>query len=481
MDYPKVTPNIIEGLIKTVLWKHLDDPQPTPQLHREMWELCCSDDPWVAIAAPRFHAKSTAITWAYTLAKVLFRESSYVIIVSAIEGLAVEHLRGIKNVLINNKKIKDLFRIDAVEKDNETDIIVRMSDGHKFRIRAKGSEQGLRGILWENKRPDLIVGDDLEEDEQVENQERREKFRFWFFKTLFPCLSKNGIIRIVGTILHFDSLLMGLIKNDSWVSKLYEAHDDNFENILWPEAWSKKKLKNMRNMYERQGLLEAYAQEMRNRPFDDSTAYFRKQDFLEMDQNDHEYEKEYYIGVDLAISEKEKSAYSVFFVVGVDSSGIWHVVHVIRERMNSLDIIETFFTLHTTYRNPIFCVESEKIEKSLGPIIEEEMRKRGMYLSIEKGNPTKDKMQRARAVQARTRAHGVKFNTTASWWIDLKEELLGFPKWPYADQVDAFAWIGLILNKVIYARTTAEAEEDEYQELLLSANDLMGKSLTTGY
>lgn len=480
MDYPEVTPQIIEGLLKTVLWRHLDDPQPTPKLHREIWSLCCDTHPWVAAAAPRFHAKSTAVTWAYTLARVLFRKSKYVIIVSATEPLAIEHLRGIKNVLMNNKEVKDLFRIDAVEKDNETDIIVRMTDGHKFRIRAKGSEQRLRGILWENKRPDLIIGDDLEEDEQVENEERREKFRYWFFKTLLPCLSKNGIIRIVGTILHFDSLLMNLIKNNSWKSKLYEAHDDNFENILWPEAWSKDKLMKMRAMYENQGMLEAYAQEMRNRPFDDSTAFFKKQDLLPMEEDDFLYEKEYYIGVDLAISEKDKSAFTAFVIVGIDSTGMWYVENVIRERMDSLSIIETFFTLHSRY-NPLFCVESENIEKSLGPIIQEEMNKRNTYLSIEKRTPSRDKRVRARPIQARIRAHGVKFDTKASWWIDFKEELIGFDKWPYRDQVDAFAWIGLILNKVVYGRTPEEIEEDEYQDLLLTANDLMGRSSVTGY
>jgi hypothetical protein len=54
-----------------------------------------------------------------------------------------------------------------------------MDDGHQFRIMALGSEQKVRGLLWNGRRPNLIVGDDLENDEIVMNSERRQKFANW--------------------------------------------------------------------------------------------------------------------------------------------------------------------------------------------------------------------------------------------------------------------------------------------------------------
>lgn len=70
--------------------------------------------------------------------------------------------------LQENKDIIDLFGIKQTEegivkfeKDSATDIIVEFVDGQKFRIIAKGSEQKLRGMLWNGARPDLIVCDDL--------------------------------------------------------------------------------------------------------------------------------------------------------------------------------------------------------------------------------------------------------------------------------------------------------------------------------
>lgn len=52
MTYP-VTSRTIEGVTKGLLAVKYDNPKPVPPFHREMWELCSSSTPKVAIAAPR--------------------------------------------------------------------------------------------------------------------------------------------------------------------------------------------------------------------------------------------------------------------------------------------------------------------------------------------------------------------------------------------------------------------------------------------
>ena len=102
--------------------------------------------------------------------------------------------------LQENQDIIELFNLKknekgevAFEKDSATDIIVSFADGTKFRIVAKGSEQKLRGMLWNGSRPDLIVCDDLENDEVVMNKDRREKFKRWVYGALILCRSQNGL------------------------------------------------------------------------------------------------------------------------------------------------------------------------------------------------------------------------------------------------------------------------------------------------
>lgn len=153
----KITAEVVAGFSNSCLRKNFDGPTETPHFHLDWWELVCSNRKFVAIAAPRRHAKSTAVTHAYTLAAVLFRERSYVLVVSDTYSQACQFLGDIKRELVNNEDIIDLFNIEGLDKDTEDDIIVKCRDGHQFRLQARGSGQNLRGLKWSNKRPDLIV------------------------------------------------------------------------------------------------------------------------------------------------------------------------------------------------------------------------------------------------------------------------------------------------------------------------------------
>jgi len=44
---------LLEGFVNGLLRKNFDGASETPDAHREWWELCCSSDRYVAIAAPR--------------------------------------------------------------------------------------------------------------------------------------------------------------------------------------------------------------------------------------------------------------------------------------------------------------------------------------------------------------------------------------------------------------------------------------------
>jgi len=294
----------IYGFTTSLLLSRFDNPKPTPTFHKELWEIVCSPHEWVAIAAPRGHAKSTAITHSYTLASVLFKQSRYVLVVSDTEEQAILFLGDIKLELTENDDLIQLFDIKKVVKDTEKVIIVQFNDGSYFRIDAKGSEQKIRGRKWRGMRPDLIIGDDLENDEIVLNDDRRKKFRDWFFNALVPAGGDTCKIRIVGTILHMDSLLERLMppwggehtetdgikfwinneyheeNEEPWLSVRYQAHSPDFNQMLWPEKFSEKRLKRIRAGYVQQGNPEGYSQEYLNYPIDDENAYFHGEDFL---------------------------------------------------------------------------------------------------------------------------------------------------------------------------------------------------------
>jgi predicted phage terminase large subunit-like protein len=471
-----------------------------------MWRLCTDKFPFVAIAAPRGFAKSTAITHSYTLACCLFRERSFVLLLSGTEAQAILFLNDIKNELKDNENIHRLFGVPKFVKDAETDIIVEMQDGHMFRIMAKGSEQSLRGAKWARKRPDLIICDDIEEDEQVINKERREKFRRWFFGALLPLRSDTGIVRVVGTILHMDSLLERIMPEYQlaerrklkeiqvqtlrtytqfrlpWLSVKYRAHSDDWTDLLWPEKRPREWLEAEKEKYRAQGLPEVYSQEYLNIPIDESVAFFKRGEFVPRLEEDHQKGLRYYIAADLAVSEKDRADWSAFVVGGMDENGVLHIVNCIRERMDAREIVETIFALENLYRPEVFTLEEGQISKAIGPFLNEEMVKRGIFPNILGLKPALDKMQRARSIQGRMRARAVRFEKDGDWFQAFHDELVRFPRDKHDDQVDAFAYLGLTLDRMVVADTQAELEEEQYLEAYQNSGLFdSGRSAITGY
>jgi predicted phage terminase large subunit-like protein len=487
----KLNADVVQGFVGSVLASRFDGQAASPPFHKECWELCTGQDRFVAIAAPRGHAKSTAITLGYGLATLLFRERKYMLVVSDTEEQAAMFLGMMKQELQDNEDLISLFDIwknekgvVEFEKDSSTDIIVRFKDGARFRVMAKGAEQKVRGRLWDGTRPDIIICDDMENDELVLNTERRKKMYNWFIGALLPSLSDQGIVRMVGTILHSDSLLEKVMPDPGnkftmttdlkqwstkqkgiWKSVKYRAHDRDFNQLLWP---SKKKPQFFKDLYAQavlDGTTDAYSREYLNYPIDESVSFFRRQDFLPITEDDRKMKLNYYITVDLAISQEETADYSVFVIAGVDESKRIHLKNVIRERMDAREIVDTLIALQRLYDPVAVGIEDMQVSKSIGPFLREEMIKQNCYLTIcQLKHGGKDKIFRARSMQARLRAHGVRFEKGEDWFMSFEQELMQFPRGKHDDQVDAFAYLGLMLDLLIEAPTQEEMDEDEYQE-----------------
>ena len=511
----RLTPEILLSFSDLFLKRNFDEPVETPAAHLEWWGYVCSARRLVAIAAPRGHAKSTAITHTFVLASVCLRVKRHVLIISDTEGQSSNFLGNISKELRENEDLQKTFGFKKLLKDNETELIILWTDGTRTRIAAHGAQQKIRGTNWHGIRPDLIVCDDLENDEAVMNDDRRLKFRNWFMDTLLPIGGKSADIRVVGTILHEDSLLAGLMpnliedplvvetplrittkKDTAFLSALYRAHPgyDDFSVILWPQQWDEDALKEKRQAYIDMGYPEGYAQEYLNTPMAGEGAYFKEEDLVPIPMEEKvkltRSPENFVIGADLAISKESRRAFTVFAVAGVAPDGVIRIREIIRERMDSFEIMETMFLLHEKYQRmsaqglePVFLVEQENIAKSLGPFLYREMEERGEYLVLEKMPPIHDKELRGRAIQGRIRANMVEFDHEAKWWPTLQHEMVTFPRSTYKDQVDALAWIGHYLAKMNEAPTWEELEDDAYEEELFEARQGWGdgRNRITGY
>lgn len=499
---PRLSAALIESFAGVFLSPRYDDAKPTPPFHRAAWNLYASPYPACGVVAPRDHAKSTGLTFDYILAEVLFRTSDYVILISSTEDKASEQLSNISEELHDNEDLRREFQIKGFETDGKQDIVCVMQDGHRFRILARGAEQKIRGAMWKGKRPNLIVCDDMEDDEQVENKERRAKFRRWFFRAAKQAMSKSGKIRVHGTILHEDSLLARLRKNKQWRFQFYKAHNsfDDFSNRLWPERWTEQQLRDRQSEFIEDGDAAGYAQEFLNDPQDSMAAFLRRDDFLPMRfPDDFNSPKKMCAGWDFAVSKADLANRTSCTVGGKDVNNVLHHLdfHVGRwnpsvspseRERGDKGWIDLMFEVDKRWNLDTHFVEGGVIWNAVKNIVFQEMQTRDRYLNIVVLNPVKDKATRGVSLKKRHRAGATRWNFQAEGFEGAKEELLRFTGSSAArldDQFDSCATlhIGLDAEALVEEEDFFDDEQVEMERGYRQRGTTqdLGRSQVTGY
>jgi predicted phage terminase large subunit-like protein len=182
-----------------------------------------------AIAAPRGEAKSTLVSLLFVLwCDLTARKHYIVLIMDAFEQAAVQ-LEAIKAEYEANPRLATDFP-DAVGRGRvwQTGVIVTAS-GNKIEV--FGSGKRIRGRRHGPYRPDLAIGDDLENDENVRSPAQRDKLESWLTKSVMKLggAGEKFDVLIIGTILHYDSVLSRLLDNPLWHARRFKAL------LRWPD------------------------------------------------------------------------------------------------------------------------------------------------------------------------------------------------------------------------------------------------------
>jgi hypothetical protein len=250
-----------------------------PDFHQQIISLADGNDR-LAIAAPRGHAKSTLLSLMYPLWATATKRRSYVVIVSDTATQAVDHLGNIYQELLSNERLTaDFPHLALPDQAHYRNQRVKRTVGDFItvggvRFTAKGANAGLRGMRHGSQRPDLVIGDDLENDENVATPLQREKLANWYTKSLSNLFgADDGQLIVAGTILNRESLLAGLVGDkgpERYARRLYRAIDAS-GNVLWPGWWTREKLEQKRLEIGSR----AFASEYLNDPADDSLTLFK--------------------------------------------------------------------------------------------------------------------------------------------------------------------------------------------------------------
>ncbi|OQX12824.1 MAG: hypothetical protein BWK73_14005 [Thiothrix lacustris] len=183
----------------------------------------------LALAAPRGEAKSTLTSLIFVTWCVVFRKKHYVCLIMDSFDQASTMLEAVKAEFEANPRLMmDFPKATGVGRVWQQGVIIT---AHDVKVQAFGSGKRMRGLRHGPHRPDLVIGDDLENDENVRKPEQRDKLETWLKSAVLQLGAADGSmdVVIIGTVLHYDSLLSRLLANPLWERERFQAI------MRWPD------------------------------------------------------------------------------------------------------------------------------------------------------------------------------------------------------------------------------------------------------
>ncbi|GAB6100425.1 phage terminase large subunit [Halanaerocella petrolearia] len=427
-----------------------------------------------AIAAPRGHAKSTTFTFKDSLHAILYEYKHYILILSDSSDQAKGFLSDIKIELEENKAVQE----DFGELQGKTWREDSITTSTNIKIEGIGSGKKVRGRRHRNWRPDLVVLDDIENDENVKTPEQRKKLSNWFFKAVSKAGDDYTDIVYIGTILHYDSLLANILENPGYRSvkykgvlsfsknqSMWDTWEEIFTDLSNPEReedalhffeqFKEEMLEGVEVLWEEKNsyydlmvdkLTEGEASfnsEIQNEPIDPDDALFNEEwlDYYnpaEIDFSDGFI----FVGfIDPSLGKNKDSDYSTIIVLAkhIITGYIYVVEASIEKRHPDIIITDTFEVekrLRRDYGKGVAKLGAETNQFQW--FLKEELAKRSaqenLYLPIEEVNQVSDKEMRIQTLQPHIKNKYIKFNEQHK---TLLEQLKFFPMAANDDGPDA--------------------------------------------
>ena len=446
---------------------------PFSSIHKTVFDAIESGRQKIVIAAPRGFGKTTISNLLYPAKKILFRDKRFIVPISNTATQATMQSENLKQELKTNPLVKSFFGDIQTDETFSKEMWVAFGGKNGENgtvVMPRGAGQQIRGFNWRGFRPDLIIGDDIENPDDVRNPELRKKVKEWFFADVMNSVdrSKNWQIVVVGTVLHEDSLLENLLNDPDWYSVRLEICDDNYVSN-WPDLLSDTAVRALANSYRQQGLLDVFFREYRNMPIATEDATFRKEYFKYYREVDEDFLKlrgalETVILVDPAKTVKLHSCESGIVVVGLDRrAGKVYVRKVVAEKLYPDQLYDRILELASQFRASAIGLEVTSLNEFITyPFKNEMVRKGKIYPLIELKAVGKKEERIASMVPFYRNGH-VYHNEEDAGIVE--GQLLSFPRCTRFDAIDALAYFVKLFDIGNRFFDSENPDEDEYEEL----------------
>jgi len=271
-------------LAHQVIFEHRHSDE-TPPFHEDLIRDYASQDPKRADEAFRGGAKSSIMEEFATL-EAVFQKAHNILLLGNSYGMIGERMKVIRHELEHNEYITDLFGDQVGETWTENKIVLT----NNVCIQGRGARQSLRGTRHLHWRPDLVLCDDLEDEENAATEEARDKILSWLLAEVLPAMDPQGRIRVNGTPLNPASLMPTLRKLEGWKGKTYpivlpaSLNPEEWETPLWPARFPLEKIKQLHAELHGAGKATIFAQEYLCRAEDPATKLFQPRHFVQVNR-----------------------------------------------------------------------------------------------------------------------------------------------------------------------------------------------------
>lgn len=307
---------------------------------------------------------------------------------------------------------------------------------------AAGADSNLRGFLKGGNRPDLVIVDDIEDDENINTSEQRDKTEGLLNRKIINMLAPGGDVFVIGTLLHNDSLLAKLLKG--WKGTKYKAIQDD-GTALWPERFSLETLRKIKDGDgEKVGIGSlAFEQEFQNNPIDPATQIVKSEWIRYYEPKDIEFEELLIASaLDPSVGRTTHSDYSAIVTVA-RSNGNYYVLDCDMKR-RSVDeqvqaVVNHFEKWHlrriTGRRQYVsFGIESNGFQYGIKTQVDRLALIEGLNVPTVEVKNYKDKISRIQSISPLIEQGRVMFLHGQQ---ELVGQLTAFPKGAYDDGPDA--------------------------------------------
>jgi hypothetical protein len=436
-------------------------------LHRNIFDLIDSSDRKTAIAAPRGFGKTSIVALALMARHILFRITPFIVYINQSYKVAAMQTENLKWELTTNPIIKKIFgSVKAKRAPGEIEETFSKEAwvAYDTLILPRGSGQQVRGVLYKNDRPGLIIFDDLEDADTIQNEEIRKARKSWFFADAMKSVShikKDWKAVYIDTLKHEDALIQNLLESSDWKSVRLEACDDNFKATA-PEFMSDEEVQKEVEIHRDNGEMDVFYREYRNLPVSKENQSFtqdlfkyynspgtvRSNDkYLDLTEADIQIDQsiETIVICDPAKTVTPQSAETAIVGIGIDViKGRYFFRDCISEKMFPDEIYKNIFSMATNLGAKVIGIEETSLNEFIKQPIKNEMFKQGLFFELvwlkpRGGVQEISKASRIKQLIPYYRRGYIYHNINCCG--KLEEQLLSFPRSRRWDVMDAFAYL----------------------------------------